>query len=140
MINLMFGGLMDSFPEFNFSFLEAGAEFAINFKHRVQENVEQIGYLQDMLTGPIDKYFDRFYFVVDDLLLEEGGKRLVGAVEELGADHLFFGSDYPHDDGHLDTVTKIKQVKDISDDVREKIVGGNAISFMGGSLPRGLLR
>ena len=93
-----------------------------------------------MLTGPIDKYFDRFYFVVDDLLLEEGGKRLVGAVEELGADHLFFGSDYPHDDGHLDTVTKIKQVKDISDEVKEKIVGGNAISFMGGSLPQGLLR
>jgi predicted TIM-barrel fold metal-dependent hydrolase len=78
--------------------------------------------------------------VVDDLLLEEGGKRLVGAVEELGAEHLFFGSDYPHDDGHLDTVTKIKQVKDISDEVKEKIVGGNAISFMGGSLPPGLLR
>src|SRR5215467_14170119 len=33
MINLMFGGLMDSFPEFNFAFLEAGAEFAVNFKH-----------------------------------------------------------------------------------------------------------
>jgi aminocarboxymuconate-semialdehyde decarboxylase len=140
MINLIFGGLMDSFPEFNFSFLEAGAEFAVNFKHRLQENVEQIGYLQDMLTGPIDKYFDRFYFVVDDLLLEEGGKRLVGAVEELGADRLFFGSDYPHDDGHLDTVTKIEQVKGISDQVKEKIVGGNAMSFMGGSLPRGLLR
>ena len=140
MCNLMFGGLMDSFPEFNFSFLEAGAEFAVNFKHRVQENVEQIGYLQDMLTGPIDKYFDRFYFVVDDLLLEQGGKRLVHAAEELGTDRLFFGSDYPHDDGHLDTVTKIKQVKGISDEVKEKILGGNTMSFMGDCLPQGLLR
>jgi hypothetical protein len=42
--------------------------------------------------------------------------------------------------GHLDTVTKIKQVKDISDGVKKKIVGGNAIYFMGGSLPRGPLR
>jgi len=73
--------------------------------------------------------------VVDDVLLEDGGKRLVGAVEELEADRLFFGSDYPHDDGHLDTVTKIKQVKGISDEVKEKIVGGNAVAFMGGSLP-----
>ena len=81
MTNLMFGGLMDSFPEFNFAFLEAGAEFAVNFKHRLQENVEQIGYLQELLTGPVDKYFDRFYFVVDDLLLEDDGKRLNNTIE-----------------------------------------------------------
>ena len=92
-----------------------------------------------MLTGPIDKYFERFYFVVDDLLLEGNGKRLSGAIEELGADRLFFGSDYPHDDGHLDTVTKIKQMKGLSEQVKEKIVGGNAISFMGGSLPERVL-
>ena len=136
MINLMFGGLMDSFPEFNFAFLEAGAEFAISFKHRVQENVEQISYLQDMLTGPIDKYFDRFYFVVDDLLLEEGGKRLVGAVDELGADHLFFGSDYPHDDGHLDTAARINTLNGVSIQAKQKILGGNAVAFMGGKLSR----
>jgi aminocarboxymuconate-semialdehyde decarboxylase len=139
MINLIFGGLMDSFPEFKFAFLEAGAEFAVNFKHRVQENLEQIGYLQDMLTGPLDKYLDRFYFVVDDLLLEGGGKRLQSTVEELGADRLFFGSDYPHDDGHLDTVAKIRNMKGLSDDVKEKIVGKNALSFLGGSLPNGVL-
>jgi aminocarboxymuconate-semialdehyde decarboxylase len=134
MINLMFGGLMDSFPELNFAFLEAGAEFAINFKHRVRENVEQIGYLQDMLTGPIEKYFDRFYFVVDDLLLEEDGKRLGSAVEELGVDHLFFGSDYPHDDGHLDTAARINGLSNISSEAKQKILGGNALVFMGGRL------
>jgi len=139
MTNLMFGGLMDSFPEFKFAFLEAGAEFAVNFKHRVQENVEQIGYLQDMLTGPIEKYFDRFHFVVDDLLLQEGGKRLSCAIDELGADHLFFGSDYPHEDGHLDTGAKINALSNISSEAKQKILGGNAISFMGGNLPQDVL-
>src|ERR1051325_1160675 len=124
-INLMFGAVMDSFPEFNFSFLEAGAEFAVNFKHRVQENLEQIGYLQDMLTGPLDKYFDRFYFVVDDLLMEEGGRRLKTTIEELGADRLFFGSDYPHDDGHLDTVAKINALSGLTQQAKDKILGGN---------------
>ena len=134
LINLMFGGLMDSFPEFNFSFLEAGAEFAVNFKHRVMENVEQIRYLQDMLTSPIETYFKRFYFVVDDLLLEGSGKRLRSVVEELGADQLFFGSDYPHEDGHLDTATKINALDNIPADNKKSILGGNALKFLGGRL------
>ncbi|MGH7835990.1 MAG: amidohydrolase family protein [Candidatus Binatia bacterium] len=133
-VNLIFGGLLDSFPELNFAFLEAGAEFAINLKHRIRENVEQIGYLQDMVTGPIDKYFDRFYFVVDDLLLEENGKRLKIAIEELGADRLFFGSDYPHDDGHLDTAARVKGLDSIPAQTKQKILGDNTLAFMGGRL------
>jgi aminocarboxymuconate-semialdehyde decarboxylase len=138
-LNLIFGGLMDSFPELNFAFLEAGAEFVINFKHRLKENVQQIGYLRDLLTGPIEKYFERFYFVVDDLLLEEGGKRLAGAIDDLGADHLFFGSDYPHEDGHLDTAAKIQALDNISSEAKQKILGGNVLKFMGGGLPPGIL-
>ena len=38
-VNLIFGGMMDSFPEFRFAFLEAGAEFAIVLKHRIEENL-----------------------------------------------------------------------------------------------------
>ena len=134
-VNLIFGGLIDSFPELNFAFLEAGAEFAVNLKHRIEENVEQIGYLQEMLTGPIDKYFDRFYFVVDDLLLEENGKRLERIIDELGADRLFFGSDYPHDDGHLDTAARLKALRNISDDTKQKILGGNVLKYIGRQLP-----
>jgi aminocarboxymuconate-semialdehyde decarboxylase len=133
-VNLIFGGLLDSFPELNFAFLEAGAEFAVNLKHRIAENVDQIGYLQDMLTGSIDKYFDRFYFVVDDLLLEEDGKRLVRVIEELGEDRLFFGSDYPHDDGHLDTAAHIKALTNLSAETKQKILAGNVLKYMGGKL------
>ncbi len=123
-VNLIFGGLLDSFPELNFAFLEAGAEFAVNLKHRIDENVEQIGYLQ----------VDRFYFVVDDLLLEDGGKRLERVIEELGADRLFFGSDYPHDDGHLDTAARVKALGNISAETKQKILGGNVLKYMGGRL------
>jgi predicted TIM-barrel fold metal-dependent hydrolase len=87
-----------------------------------------------MLTGPIDKYFDRFYFVVDDLLLEENGKRLKIAIEELGADRLFFGSDYPHDDGHLDTAARVKGLDSIPAQTKQKILGDNTLAFMGGRL------
>jgi aminocarboxymuconate-semialdehyde decarboxylase len=132
--NLIFGGMMDSFPEFRFAFLEAGAEFAIVLKHRIEENLEQIAYLQDMVTQPADKYFERFYFLVDDLLLEDDGRRLEYAIRELGEDQLFFGSDYPHSDGHLDTVARVRALANVSTEVKDKILGRNANALFGGTL------
>jgi aminocarboxymuconate-semialdehyde decarboxylase len=133
-VNLIFGGLLDAFPEVNFAFLEAGAEFAVNLKHRISENVEQIAYLEDMLNASIDKYFERLYFVVDDLLLEDNGKRLARVIEELGADRLFFGSDYPHADGNLEVAARLKALGGISADVKQKILSGNVLTYMGGKL------
>ena len=128
--NLIFGGMMDSFPEFRFAFLEAGAEFAIVLKHRIEENLEQIGYLRDMLAHPLGWYFERFYFLMDDRMLEKDGKLLRYAVEELGQEQLFFGSDYPHLDGHLDTAARLREMGQISDEVKEKILGKNAETLM----------
>ena len=133
-INLIFGGMMDSFPEFRFAFLEAGAEFAIVLKHRIEENLEQIGYLREMLAHPLDWYFDRFYFLMDDRMLENKSKILRYAIEELGADHLFFGSDFPHLDGDLGTAARVKELDGLSTDMQEKILGQNALTLMGGKL------
>lgn len=134
-VNLMFGGMMDAFPEFRFAFLEVGAECAVWLKHRIEENVEQIGYLRDMLSGPVEKYFDRFYFVVDDILVADNGRRLEYAINELGADHLFFGSDHPHADSHLDLGSLLKTNPRISSEVKEAILGKNAETFIGRELP-----
>jgi len=125
---------MDVFPEFRFAFLEAGAEFAIVLKHRIEENLEQIGYLREMLAHPLEWHFSRFYFLVDDVLLEADGKRLGYAIDELGPDCLFFGSDYPHADGHLDTCAKVKGLSWLDERVKEKIFGKNVETLMGGAL------
>lgn len=130
-VNLIFGGMMDCFPEFRFAFLEAGAEFAINLKHRIEENLDQVAYLQDKLTQSLDKYFDHFYFFVDDLLLAQNGKRLLLAMEEFGAEHLFFGTDYPHEDSSLEGYAKITELTSISPAIKEKILGGNALTLFG---------
>jgi aminocarboxymuconate-semialdehyde decarboxylase len=132
-INLIFGGMMDVFPDFRFAFEEAGGEFAIVLKHRIEENLEQIDYLSDMLAHPLQWYFDRLYFLMDDRMLEKEGRLLHYAIEELGADHLFFGSDFPHPDGHLDTAAELMKLSAISQDNKQKIVGGNALTLMSGS-------
>jgi aminocarboxymuconate-semialdehyde decarboxylase len=133
-INLIFGGMMDVFPEFRFAFLEAGAEFAVVLKHRIEENLEQIGYLREMLAHPLEWYFDRFYFLVDDRMLDDGGKLLRHIVEQLGVDQLFFGSDYPHSDGHLDTSTRIRELNWLIEQDKEKILGKNVETLMAGNL------
>ncbi|MEX0802634.1 MAG: amidohydrolase family protein [Candidatus Binatia bacterium] len=132
-INLIFGGMMDAFPEFKFTFLEVGAEYYVPIKHRIQDAVEDIGYLREKITQPLEKYFERIYFVLDDTLLENSGRRLQYVVEELGADQLVFGSDYPHTDSHslVHAITKIEGLGGVSKEVKEKILGGNALRFLG---------
>lgn len=128
-VNLMFGGMMDAFPEFRFAFLKVGASFATVLKHRIKENLKRVPYLRDMLTQPLENYFDRFYFPVEDLLeADDNGKLLRYAIEVLGAEHLFFGSNYPRSGGNMD-------LSAVSPEVKEKILGGNAVALMGGKLP-----
>jgi predicted TIM-barrel fold metal-dependent hydrolase len=129
-INLIYGGLMDSFPEFNFLFLEGCTEFAIPLKRRITETMEQLSYLQEMLSQPLQKYFERLYFLVDDPLLEDDGEWLKRAIKEFGPDHLLFGSDYPHEDS-LQMSERLTAITGISADVQEKILSKNAMALLG---------
>jgi aminocarboxymuconate-semialdehyde decarboxylase len=130
-INLIFGGMMDVFPEFRFALLEAGAEFVIVLKHRIEENLEQLQYLSEMLAHPLEWYFDRFCFLVDDRMLESDDRLFRYVIDELGDDHLFLGSDYPHTDGHLDTFARVKELGWLSTETKEKLLGANIAKVVG---------
>jgi aminocarboxymuconate-semialdehyde decarboxylase len=130
-LNLIFGGFMDTFPNFKFAFLEVGARFAINLRDSIQENLDQITYMRDMLGHPLDWYFDRFYFLVDDVMLERDGRLLRYTLEELGEDHLFVGSDYPHPDGHLNIFSRLNEIGWLSQEAKEKMMCKNIETLMG---------
>ena len=133
-MNLIFGGTMDVFPELRFAFLEVGARFAIDLRDRIEENLEQITYLREMLAHPLDWYFEKFYFLVDDRMLENDGKFLRYTLDEFGADHLFLGSDYPHTDGHLDTFKRLNDLTWLAAEVKQKLLGTNVEAFVGSRL------
>jgi aminocarboxymuconate-semialdehyde decarboxylase len=136
--NLIFTGMMDNFPEFSFAFLEADAEFAIVLKHRIEENLGGVPYLKDMISHPLEWYFDRFYFLAEGEMIENDAKRLRHAIDELGGEHLIIGTDMPHTDGieNIEAIGKIKSLAGISDEVKNNILGGNALTLMGNT--RGL--
>jgi aminocarboxymuconate-semialdehyde decarboxylase len=133
-VNLIFGGMLSAFPDFKIAFLEGGTEFIVGLKHRMEETVEDLAYMRNKLSQPLERYFDRMYFTVDSTMLKNDGRCLKYVLDELGPDHLLFGSDYPHEAESLDTCNLIKNLPGISDHVKEKILGRNAITLLGGAL------
>jgi aminocarboxymuconate-semialdehyde decarboxylase len=132
--NLIFGGMMDSFPELRFAFLEVGANCMQILKARIEENLGQIAYLREQIAHPLDWYFDRFYFLVEAPLLANDGQGLREAIETFGADHLFLGSDYPHTDGDLDAFRQLQELPGIAAADKEKILQISVERFIGCSL------
>jgi aminocarboxymuconate-semialdehyde decarboxylase len=129
-VNLIFSGTLDTFPEISFVFLEGCAEFVIPLKRRIKETVDQLPYLRNMIAGPVDWYFDRLYFLVDDSLLDGNGDLLSYAIKELGINQLVLGTDYPHHVDSLNVSTRLQELKNLSTEAKEKILGRNAHTLM----------
>lgn len=65
-------------------------------------------------------------FLEDDVL---------GVVDVLGADHVLFGSDFPHPEGIGDPITFVDMLQELpADDIR-KIMGGNMQNLLGMPVP-----
>jgi predicted TIM-barrel fold metal-dependent hydrolase len=54
-----------------------------------------------------------------------------GLVELLGADHVIFGSDYPHPEGMSDPLSYVDEIADLPADDIARIMGGNMYQLMG---------
>jgi predicted TIM-barrel fold metal-dependent hydrolase len=67
-------------------------------------------------------------------MLEENGRLLRYALDELGADHLFVGSDYPHPDGHLNIFEQFNELTWLPVEAKEKIMCSNIETLIGRKL------
>lgn len=79
--------------------------------------------------NPVEAFKRNAYvhpFLEDDVL---------GVVEELGADHVLFGSDFPHPEGIGDPISFVDQLEGLPDDDIRKIMGGNMHQLMGTPIP-----
>jgi predicted TIM-barrel fold metal-dependent hydrolase len=56
-------------------------------------------------------------------------------VDVLGADHVLFGSDFPHPEGIGDPVTFVDKLEGLPDADVEKIMGGNMATLIGTGVP-----
>jgi predicted TIM-barrel fold metal-dependent hydrolase len=58
-----------------------------------------------------------------------------GLVELLGADHIIFGSDYPHVEGLANPVSYVDELAGLPEADIEKIMGANMMGLLGAKVP-----
>jgi predicted TIM-barrel fold metal-dependent hydrolase len=59
---------------------------------------------------------------------EEDPRELVGLV---GADHVIFGSDFPHVEGLAEPLSFLDEISDLPDEHVRQIMGGNMLGLLG---------
>ena len=79
------------------------------------------------IDRPPSEYLRDFYF--DTVNFNPSAVRL--ALDFAGPDHILAGSDYPHQIGSIPLMLKTLRELDVSEEVREKILSGNAIRLLG---------
>ena len=54
-----------------------------------------------------------------------------GLVKLLGADHVIFGSDFPHVEGLADPLSYVDELAGVPEEDLRKIMGGNMMELLG---------
>ncbi len=131
MVDYMFSGVLVRFPDLKLAYAEGQIGWIPYILERADVVWEQNrgwGGVADIVPEPPSTYFHRQIYgcFFDDA----HGLR---SVHEIGVDNITYESDYPHSDSTWPHTAEIaeKQMKDLTDDERYKILRGNAIALYG---------
>jgi aminocarboxymuconate-semialdehyde decarboxylase len=122
---LVFGGVLDRFPSLRVCLPHAGGALPyllgrLDRGYRVRPECRH-------LPRPPSAYVDRFFF--DTIAHSPVALRYL--IDVVGADRVMLGSDYCFDMGYEDPMAALKAVEPLSDGDRARILGGNALRFLG---------
>ncbi len=117
-------GLLTRFPNLKIAAIENGGDWVHSFLHSLEDTYRKMPQAFD--ADPIAAFKRNVYvnpFHEDDL---------AGLIETMGADHILFGSDYPHPEGLADPCSYVDHLpKHLSEDDVARIMGGNLAGLMG---------
>jgi predicted TIM-barrel fold metal-dependent hydrolase len=107
--------------------IENGAGWVPGLLHRLDHTWSQMP--QAFAEKPSDTFKKNFWM---HPFHEEDPRDLI---KLLGADHVIFGSDYPHIEGLADPVSWADEVSGLDDATLRKVMGGNMMDLLGISAP-----
>jgi predicted TIM-barrel fold metal-dependent hydrolase len=122
-------GAFSRFPDLKVAAVENGSGFVRPLLASLAEAYRMIP--QDFAEDPTEVFTRNVYvhpFHEEDI---------AGLVDLLGADHILFGSDYPHPEGLADPLSYVDDLAGLPPDVVAKIMGGNLAGLMGVTAPTG---
>ncbi len=118
---LLFGGVLERFPDLNICVVHGGGfvPFQIGRMQRgfvaaAQRTAEHIS------TPPSELALRLFY---DTVLHDQKALRFL--VDQVGADRVMMGTDYPFEMGDPEPVRTVESIPDLAEDQRAMILGGN---------------
>ena len=123
MAALVCHGVVSRFPTLKIAAVENGANWVPHLLHQFADTYAKMP--GEFAEDPTVAFKRNIYinpFWEDDL------KSLVDLV---GADHVLFGSDYPHPEGLADPLSYVEELEGLDRDDVTKIMGGNLASLMG---------
>jgi predicted TIM-barrel fold metal-dependent hydrolase len=123
MAALICHGALSRFPDLRIAAVENGANWVAPLLHDLADTYEKVPtqFAEEPTTA-----FRRNVYV--NPFWEDDMSDLAGLV---GADHILFGSDYPHPEGLRDPISYVDQLKGLDDEDVRKIMGGNLAGLMG---------
>jgi predicted TIM-barrel fold metal-dependent hydrolase len=133
-VDMIFSGVFDRFPNLRVAYLEAGASWVPWMMDRLDyeySGMVGVRVRQRIRKRPSD-YFksDNLWFSIE--LDEHYG--LKGTLDCIGSERLFYASDYPHEPKDSEMRHELEEFlenESISRDARQNIVYNNAVRFYG---------
>jgi predicted TIM-barrel fold metal-dependent hydrolase len=120
---LILHGALSRFPAVKILSVENGSGFVRPLLHSLEEVWRMMP--QECPENPIEVFKRQVYvhpFHEEDIS---------GMVELLDADHVLFGSDFPHPEGLADPISYVDDLEGMPDDTIRKIMGANLAGLIG---------
>ncbi|TDD38380.1 amidohydrolase [Actinomadura sp. KC06] len=121
--SMIFHGALWRHPGVRIALIENGAGWV---PHLLSHLDETYGTMPQVFPEPPSETFKRNFWMHP--FHEEDPRDLI---KLLGADHIIFGSDYPHVEGLADPLSYVDELQGIPDDDIRKIMGGNMMGLLG---------
>ena len=116
-------GALTRFPDLRIACIENGGSWVLPFLEHLEQTHRMMPQAFD--EDPIAAFKRNIYvnpFHEDDLQ---------GLIDEMGADHILFGSDYPHPEGLAEPCSYVDHLPaDLPQEDVAKIMGGNLAEIM----------
>ncbi|TDB87478.1 amidohydrolase [Actinomadura sp. KC216] len=121
--SMIFHGALWRHPGVRIALIENGAGWV---PHLLEHLDETYGTMPQVFPEPPSETFKRNFWMHP--FHEEDPRDLI---KLLGADHIIFGSDYPHVEGLADPLSYVDELTGIPDEDVRKIMGGNMMGLLG---------
>ncbi|MEP7198589.1 MAG: amidohydrolase family protein [Chloroflexota bacterium] len=123
---LMFEGVLEKYPRIKFVLGHLGGTIPY-IAERIDRGYEAYPEVRVNISQKPSFYFKRNCYY-DTVAFEP--RALQFALEFAGPDHVLLGSDYPHQIGDMDKAVRVIERLPIADDVRQRVLGGNAANLL----------